>query len=175
MTKDDCYELGRITKIHGLKGEVQVLLDVDDPFEYDEMDSVLLEREGVLVPYFIDAINVQANRVIVKFEEVDTVEQAAQIVNAPLWLPLDNLPELEGDQFYYHEVVGFQIVDEQAGALGTIQEIATMATQDLIVMQYQGKEVLIPVTDDILGTLDRTARTLHVRLPDGLLDVYLSD
>jgi 16S rRNA processing protein RimM len=175
MTKDDCYELGRITKVHGLKGEVQVLLDVDDPFEYEELESVLLEREGELVPYFIEAINVQANRVIVKFEEISTVDQAGKLVNAPLWLPLNNLPELEGDQFYYHEIIGYRIVDERAGELGEICEIVTMPTQDLIVMDYQGKEVLIPITDDVLGTLDRPARTLHVHLPEGLLEVYLSE
>lgn len=175
MTKDECYELGRITKVHGLKGEVQVLLDVDDPFEYEDLDAVLLERDGELVPYFIEAINVQSNRVIVKFEEIGTIEQATPLVNAKLWLSLENLPELQGDQFYYHEIVGYRVVDERAGELGGIQEIATMPTQDLIVLEHQGKEVLIPITDDIIGTLDRETRTLHVHLPEGLLEVYLSE
>ncbi|MFT4033012.1 MAG: ribosome maturation factor RimM [Siphonobacter sp.] len=175
MTKEDCYELGRITRVHGLKGEVQLLFEVDDPGEYELLDSLLIEQKGQLIPFFIEHLNIQNTRIIAKFEEVDNLDQAAALVGAKLWLTLDNLPELEEDQFYFHDVIGYQVIDQEQGPLGTVREFASFANQTLLVMDYQGKEVLIPVINQMIGGADHTRKTLQVNLPEGLLDIYLSE
>lgn len=176
MTKDDCYELGYVTKTHGLKGGVSVFLDVDFPEEYEELDSVLLDQKGTLVPFFIESIQlVPGSRAIVKFEEIDTIEQAETLVGSALYLTLDNLPELDEGQFYYHEIVGCQVIDQQQGVLGTVSDVSTGSHQDIVVMIYQNREVLFPATDEIVLSFDRRAKQLTVNLPDGLLDVYLND
>ncbi len=175
MTKEDCYELGRITKAHGLKGEVQMLFEVDDPFEYEELDSVLVEVKGQLIPFFIENINIQSNRIITKFEDINTIEKAMPLVGAKLWLTLDNLPDLDDDQFYFHEVVGYQVIDTNLGPLGKVREFAALSHHDLMVMDYEGKEVLIPVIDEMIGGADHEAQTLTVTLPEGLLDIYMSE
>ncbi|PMD95603.1 16S rRNA processing protein RimM [Siphonobacter sp. BAB-5405] len=175
MNKEDCYELGRITKVHGLKGEVQLLFEVDDPFEYEDLDSVLLEVKGQLIPYFIEDLNIQSNKIIAKFEDITSIEKATPLVGAKLWLTLDNLPELDDDQFYFHDVIGYQVVDTNVGPLGTVREFASFSLQDLMVMDYEGKEVLIPVIDEIIGEADHEAKTLSVTLPEGLLDIYMSE
>ena len=173
MTKDDCYELGKVVKTHGLKGELSIYLDVDVPEEYEELDSLLVEREGQLVPYFVEALNLQGQRAIVKLEDVNDITAASELVGCPLWLTLDNLPELDDDQFYYHEIVGFQVVDEEKGPIGPIVSVATLPHQDLLVVDHQSHEVLIPITDAIVLGHDAEAKRLNVRLPEGLLDVYL--
>jgi len=173
MTKDDCYELGKVVKTHGLKGELSIYLDVDVPDEYEELDSLLIERDGELVPYFIDNLNLQGNRAIVKLEEVTDIATASTLVGCKLWLTLDNLPELDKDQFYYHEIVGYRVVDEEKGPLGIVVSVATLPHQDLLVMEYQEQEVLIPISKDIFLSHDTEAQTIQVRLPEGLLDVYL--
>lgn len=175
MTKEDCYELGRITRVHGLKGELQLLFEVDDPFEYEELDSVLIEQKGQLIPFFVQQLNIQPNRIIAKFEEVDSIDKAQTLVGSKLWLTLDNLPDLEKGQFYYHDVVGYQVVDKTLGPLGTVREFASFSHQDILVMDYQGKEVLIPVIDEMIGEADHDQQLLHVSLPEGLLDIYLSE
>jgi len=175
VTKDDCFQLGKITKTHGINGEMTFFLDVDVPEIYDDLDSVLVEVKGDLVPYFIESIAINRNRAIVALEGVDTIEDAQKLVNCDLFLPLENLEELEADQFYYHEVIGFQIHDEQLGDLGTVRTIYTLNAQDLIAMDYQGKEVLIPINDEIVPSTDRERKVLNVRLPEGLLDVYMED
>lgn len=175
MTIDECYELGHVLKSHGLKGEVMVFLDVDDPAEYQKLASVFLEINQQLIPYLIKQIQVLGTKAIVKFEEVDTVEKAAELKGTTLYLPLDKLPELDDNQFYFHEIVGFTITDQKLGKLGTITNVYNLEHQDLIAMDYQNKEVLIPVTDDIIINIDRKEQDVEVNLPDGLLNVYLEE
>lgn len=175
MTKEDCFELGKITKTHGVKGEVILWLDVDFPEDYEDMDSLFLEVRGELVPYFMESYQLRGNRAIVKFEDCDTFEQAETMVNLQAFLPLEVLPELEDDQFYYHEIIGFQIIDKKLGILGLVRTVYSMQAQDLLVMEYQGKEVLIPINPEIVLDADKEAKTLNVDLPEGLLDVYLSE
>lgn len=176
MTKDDCFELGHITKTHGINGEVVFFLDVDDPSDYEDLDTVLVEVKGELIPYFIESLSINKNRAIVALEDVETVEQAERLIKCALYLPLDNLEPIEdSDRFYYHEITGYQVVDAEAGPLGTVTTVYAMPTQDLVAMQYQGQEILIPINSAIVQGVDRVAKHLNVTLPDGLLDVYLSD
>ncbi|MFD1142903.1 ribosome maturation factor RimM [Larkinella insperata] len=175
MTKDDCFQLGKITKTHGVQGELVFFLDVDSPELYETMDSVLIEVKGDLVPYFIESISVNRNRGIVALEGVETIEEAQKLVNCDLYLPLDNLDELEEGQFYFHDIVGYQVRDENLGDLGTVRTVYNVPPQDLIAMDYQGKEILIPINDELTPSADKEQRILHVRLPDGLIDVYLNE
>ncbi|GAB3569419.1 ribosome maturation factor RimM [Spirosoma luteolum] len=177
MTKDDCYQVGHITKTHGVNGELVLFLDVDQPGEYAELDSVLLEVKGELIPYFIESIAiVKGSRAIVAFEDIDTIEQAERLINCGAFLPLDELePITDPTRFYFHEIVGYQVVDAEAGELGIVQGVYAMNAQDLIAMDYQGKEVLIPINSDIVRTVDRATQKLNVVLPDGLLDIYMAD
>ncbi|MFD2520653.1 ribosome maturation factor RimM [Emticicia soli] len=176
MNKEDCYLLGKITKTHGLKGELAIWLDVDYPEDYEELDSVLLEVKGQLVPHFVEEIQIRPNKSIIKFEDIDTIEEAQKLVNCDIYLPDDNLPELEDDdQFYYHEIIDFDVIDEEKGKLGKVLAVYTSERQDLIAMQYEGKEILIPIDDDIVKTVNREKKELYTHLPNGLLEVYLEE
>jgi 16S rRNA processing protein RimM len=173
MNIDACYQLGYIVRTHGVKGQVVAFFDVDYPEDYEELESVFLQLSGKLVPFFIDALDIQPNgRIIIKFEDVDSIVEAEKLKNIPLFLPLDQLPELDEDQFYFHDVIGYTVVDEQLGELGTIREIYEMPYQDLMAMDYQGVEVLIPVQDELILRADKAARKLYVNLPEGLVDIY---
>ena len=162
MTKDDCYELGHIIKTHALKGELGILLDVDYPDEYELLESVLVETKGELVPYFIEELQIRGNKAIVKFEGIDTWEQAKPLVGSGLFLTLDNLPELEDGQFFYHEILGATVVDYQLGTLGKVSDVYTVINQDIVVMTYQEKEILIPVNDHNITTFDRTLNAYNI-------------
>lgn len=175
MKKQDCYELGYVTRTHGLNGEVQVFLDVDDPEIYLDLESVFLEIKGQLVPYFVEDMALHKSGAIMKFEEVDTVEAAEKLKGLPIFLPLSELPELEEGQFYFHDIIGFTVVDAEKGALGTVREVLTSSVQDLLLMDYQGAEVLIPIVDSIVVGVDHEAKQVNTQLPEGLLELYLED
>lgn len=177
MTKDDCYQIGHVTKTHGLNGEVVFFLDVDEAKEYADMETVLVEVKGQLTPYFLESITiVKGSRAIVAFEDVDTIEQAERFIGCGLWLPLANLEAIVDEtRFYFHEIIDFRVVDAKKGPLGTVKAVYTMATQDLIAMDYEGNEVLIPINSDIVPSINRAEKQLNVVLPEGLLEIYMSD
>jgi len=173
MNIDACYQLGYIVRTHGIKGQVIAFFDVDYPEDYENLESVFLLISGKLVPFFIDFIDPQAKgRFLIKFEDTDTIEQAEKLKGISLYLPLTELPELEDDQFYYHDLIGYTIVDETLGKLGVVRDLFELPHQDLMAMDYQGAEVLIPVQDEIILRADKTTQTLYVNLPEGLVDIY---
>lgn len=178
MTLDDCYQLGSLGKPHGLKGFVVAFFDVDDLNDYRQLKSVLLEMPtapGKLVPYGVEKFQPQAeSRVLLKLQGIDRIEEAEPLRNAKLWRPLAELPALKDDQFYFHDVVGYTVVDQQLGPLGLVETFYELPQQDVLAMRYQGQEVLIPVVDELILNADQAARKLFVNLPEGLLDVYLS-
>jgi 16S rRNA processing protein RimM len=175
MNIDNCFQLGYIAKTHGVQGEVTFVLDVDNPEDYDQLESVFIELNGKLVPFFITNFQLQREKAIVKLEDVNSFESADKLVGKTLHLPLTQLPELEEDQFYYHDIIGYLIIDKEKGALGTIANVYELPHQDLIAMTYQNKEVLIPITDEIVTKVIHKKQELYVELPDGLLEIYLTE
>lgn len=173
MDKENCYLLGYVVRTHGLKGEISIYLDVDSPEDYDELDSVFVETKGQLIPYIVTRINIQQKgKAIVRLETIDHIDQAQALVGASLYLPEDALDELEEGEFYYHQITGYTVVDSKLGRLGPVKTVYTPNAQDLIAMDFEGNEILIPVVDDIVDKADHDAREILVNLPDGLLDIY---
>lgn len=175
MAKTEYFELGTISKPHGLKGAVHVFLDVDDPYEYEELDAVFVQRGNEMVPYFIDDLQIRDNLNLMSLEGIDSVDMARELVGLKLFLPIAMLPKLRDDQFYYHEIIDYQVEDEVLGTLGTVKEVYSTGAQDVVIMIYKGHEVLIPLLNEIIPKVDKQAKVVHSRLPDGLLDVYLNE
>jgi len=91
-----------------------------------------------------------------------------------LFLPLKLLPQLDDNQFYYHQVINYEVKDEKNGKIGIIKDVNSSSKQDLLIVENtDAKEILIPVIDDIIIMVDHDAEVISVDLPDGLLDVYL--
>ncbi len=175
MRKEDCFELGFITKLHGVKGNVVLHLDVDYPDEYEELESVFLELRGNLVPFFIDDIRIQGNKAIVQFEDINSTDEAEAIKGCAAFLPLEFLPQLEDGQFYFHQVIDFDVVENEK-VLGKVAFFNQGSAQTLMIFTHtSGKEVLVPVTDSIFLGADLEKKQLFVNLPGGLLDIYLEE
>jgi len=172
MDIDSCYQLGHITRLHGIKGEVILYLDVDDPAKYQKLESVLVETKQGLIPFFIETIRIRENQATIKFDDIDSIEEAEKLKSCKLYLPLENLPELNDDQFYFHEIIGFHIIDKALGRLGEIVNVYESGAQELIVVNYKGKELLVPMHDDLIVGIDKKEKVLEVDLPEGLVDLY---
>jgi len=174
MTKDECYYLGRVTKPFGFKGEMVLFLDVDSPDDYATLDSVFVEMKNGLVPYFIKSLRINGNKAVAMFEDL-TAEQAAALAGHDMYLPLDLLPKLTGNQFYFHEVKGFRVVDDQYGDIGVIDSIIEYPAQPLFQIMNGTTEILIPVIDQVIKEVDRDNKTIYISAPNGLIDLYMSE
>ena len=174
MRKEECFYLGKIVSKYSFKGEVLVKLDTDEPEIYENMESVFVSLGNNLVPFFIDRCRLHKSALLrIDFEEVKDEAAADKILGSELYLPLQFLPPLTGDKFYFHEVIGFRLMDEVHGDIGVIQAVNDSASQELFEVEKDGKELLIPINDDIITKVDRESKTIHVKTPEGLVDLYL--
>ena len=131
--KTDCYRLGSIVRLHSFKGEVAVYLDVDDPLEYKNLESVFVEYDTKLIPFFLENITIRPNgHAVVKFLDTDTERQAKKLLKCGLYLPLNDLPELDGNAFYYHEIEGFAVIDEVHGRIGIVDQVMDVPNNPLV-------------------------------------------
>lgn len=176
MASDDYFELGWVTRPRSFKGEVIAYLDTDHPEDYLEMESVFVEINGNLIPFFIDFIQQQKQKHFrIKFEDVDTEEQARSLVKCKLYLPQEILPELDEQDFYLHEVIGYTITDVNDGELGELKEIVENKTNPLFQIEHSsGAEILVPMSDDFIRNIDKENKLITVECPEGLIDLYLS-
>ena len=175
MTKDKCFYVGKIVKTHGLKGEVTLRIDNEQFDDIEELNYFLLDVNEQLIPYFIEDITYHSNKAFVLFQDLKTLEAANQFVGKSAYLPLDLLPEKEGNEFYSHEVVGYLVVDEEKGEIGNVNEIIEYPTQSIIQIIKDGKEILIPIHDDIMKDVNREEKKIYIKAPNGLIDMYLEN
>ncbi len=171
MGDDQFFKIGHISRVHGNDGKVYIKLDVDDPEQYDELESVFLELENKPVPFFIEYIRHTPNGPLIKFEDIDDRDEAMRFVGASLLLPLDVLPELSDGKFYYHELIGAELFDKVEGKVGTIQLIYDQTSQVLLGVERKGVEVLIPLVDEFEPFFYRDKNILEMILPEGLSSV----
>ncbi len=168
------FVLGRLGRPVGLDGSVRVLIDADDPSRYRRLIAAHLWQQGRLSERRLLAWQQQGAEALARFEGIATPEQADALYRAELLLPLALLPALGPNQFYYHELSGARAHDATAGEIGTVLRVDAMPGQDVIVIAHpSGAEVLVPVVDAFVEGLDRAAGVLSLRLPEGLLEVYL--
>ncbi|MEZ4876335.1 MAG: ribosome maturation factor RimM [Flavobacterium sp.] len=174
MHKKECFYLGKIAKKFSFKGEVLLYLDTDEPELYENLESVLVEMNKNLIPFFIENSSLHKNDFLrVKFEEVDSEEEADSILGCEIYLPLTMLPKLEGNKFYFHEVIGFKIEDKRLGIVGEIVSINDTTAQPLFEVLNNGVEILIPMIDHFLLEIDRKNNKVVMDLPEGLIEMYL--
>ncbi|MBC3845419.1 16S rRNA processing protein RimM [Winogradskyella echinorum] len=174
MKKEDCFYLGKIVKKYSFKGELLAKLDTDEPDLYDNLDAVFIDLRGNLVPFFIEASQLHKSDLLrLKFEDVDTEADADALIKTELYLPLDLLPKLDGDKFYFHEVIGFTITDKKYGKVGILKGINDSTAQALFEVDRDGVEILIPMNDEFISKVDREHKIIEVNTPEGLIDLYL--
>jgi len=138
------------------------------------MESVFVEFNKDLVPFFIENSSLHKNDFLrVKFEDVDDEAEADTIIGCDIYLPLSMLPKLQGNKFYYHEVIGFEVEDKRLGVVGIIQSINDSSAQPLFEVLNGEVEILIPMIDHFLVKIDRANKKVVMDLPEGLIEMYL--
>ncbi|UZO81515.1 ribosome maturation factor RimM [Aquimarina sp. ERC-38] len=174
MKKEDCFYLGKIVSKFSFKGELLIKLDTDEPELYTEMESVFIGYGKNLVPFFIERSSLhKSNLLRVKFEDVSTEEDAEDLLKADIYLPLTLLPPLEGNRFYFHEIIGFTMTDTNYGEVGVITGVNDSTAQALFEVEKNGVQILIPMNDEFIHQVDRPNQSITVTTPEGLIELYL--
>jgi 16S rRNA processing protein RimM len=174
MQKEKCFYLGKIVKKYSFKGELLVKLDTDEPELFTKMESVFVEQHKNLVPFFIVQSSLHKSQLLrIKFEDVTTEAQADQLLGAALYLPLEFLPKLTGNRFYYHEITGFSVTDVTFGDVGVITGVNDTTSQALFEIDHKGTQILVPINDLFIKKVDRDSKNILLDVPEGLIELYL--
>lgn len=173
MKASDCFSPGFIVKPHGLKGGVVAKLTVKAPQSYSGLDALFLEQRGQLVPFMVESFSVKENIAYIKFDGVNTSEQALELRYAKLYLPADMAPEISDNDPSL--TIGYAVHDERFGNLGPIREIMMAGSQETLVIGHEKTDVLIPFVPQMITKVDHKTRTVHSNCPEGLIDMYLSE
>ncbi len=175
MLKSDYFYLGKIVSKYSFKGELLIKLDTDEPEAYENLESVFISLGNNLVPFFIKKSQLHKSTLLrVRFEEIADESDADRIMGSEIYLPLTMLPKLTGNKFYFHEVIGFSLNDNVHGDIGIIESVNDTTSQALFEAVKDGKQLLIPINDEIITKVDREEKIIYVSTPDGLVDLYLN-
>lgn len=175
MKRDDFVELGYIAKAHGLKGEVKAVFDVYDLAEYLEEERFFLAKpDQIPQEYFLQSMNIQNEKqAIIRFKGIRFRDEAEALQGSTILFPKTELPELPDGRFYYYQITGYLVVDQTHGELGPVMGVFDGSAQDILAFEYQGKEILVPMTEAFVLRADHEKQHMLTALPEGLLETYL--
>ena len=167
IRQEDVFRIGRLGKAHGVKGEVSFQFD-DDIFDRVDSDYLILEVDGILVPFFIEEYRFRSDTVaLVKFEDIDTQQRAQELTGCDVYFPRSLAEEDDTPTLTF--LVGFNIVEADTGT--TIGRIAAIddSTANLLFELEDGR--LIPANDDLINDIDNKRKVITMTIPEGLLEL----
>ena len=169
IKSEEVYRIGKLSKPHGIKGEISLMFQ-DDVFDRVEAEYLVLGIDGILVPFFMEEYRFRSDELaLVKFEDIDSQERAAELTGCEVFFPRA-LAELDdNEELSYAQIVGFEIVDDNLGkSVGVIASVDNSTDNVLFELENGG---LIPVADDWIKNIDGNKRQIVMTLPEGLLDL----
>jgi len=171
LKTEDLYKTGRFIKPHGIKGELTLATDTDLSFFSDNSDAYLIcEMDGIPVPFFIDSFR-QKNSVMafVKLSDIDSEAKAKAFIGKPAYLPAEMKMEQDGDLPEWEQLIGYTASDEAVGKIGRVNGVNSQTINILLMVDYQGHEMLIPVA--FITDSDPEQKIITLNLPEGFLEI----
>ncbi len=172
IKKEEVFKIGTFAKPHGIKGEIS-LMTTCDLFDDVEDPCIVCEMDGILVPFFIEEYRYKTDNVLlVKLENINDEKQARQFTNREAFFLLEDADEADlVGEMTWDSFIGYRVVDEQQGEIGTITDVDESTINVLLQIDRHGEELLLPAAEELITDADHETRTLIVTLPEGLLDL----
>ncbi len=172
MQKKDCFLVGTVFKLHGYKGDVNIYNENGIVFKLNTIQYFLIEKNNTLVPFFIQKIRYKkANIILTKFDNINSEEEALEILQHKIYLPNKFLPKIN-KKTTENEVLGFKVIDELLGELGEISYINTQTTQKLIYVRTNENEFCFPMHKNFIINVNTKKKIMEVNIPKDL--IYLN-
>jgi len=162
-------ELGQIVNVKGLKGEVKVNSFTDDNTKFERIQKVFIKQKSNLTGYEIEKVTYNKNQVIIKFKEIDTIEEAEKLRNSYIVVDREIFGELPEGVYYIADLIGLDVYTEANEYLGKVDDIFSTGSNDVYVVKDElGKQKLLPGIDDVIKKIDLESSKIIVNLIEGL-------
>jgi 16S rRNA processing protein RimM len=166
---EDVYRIGRIGKTHGVKGEITLHFD-DDIFDRVDADYLVLDVDGILVPFYMEEYRFRSDSVcLVKFFDVDTQQRAQELTGCEVYFPRDLALQTSDDEISLAVLVGYVIIESSTNK--PIGRIAAIDEQTANILFELEDGSLIPANDNLIDSIDTCQQTIFMHLPTGLLEL----
>ena len=172
IKKDDCRLIGKIAKPHGTKGSLLLWLRDIQAEEIRKRESVFVEIDGLLVPFFIEIFQVNSSEsLVIKFEEIDSETKARTLAGFPVYVTSDQLRQKSKSIPAFSSLNGYKVTDARTGFVGIAGDVADIAKNPLLQVVLNGKEYLVPIHEDIVLEINKKTREIRINAPEGLFDL----
>lgn len=168
IRREEVYKIGKLGKTHGVSGEISFLLD-DDVFDRTDADYLILDIDGILVPFFIDSYRFKTDsNALMKFDGIDTQERARELTGCDVYFPR-NLADSDDDSISWAELVGYSLIDNNSGKV--IGEIASIDDTTINILFELTTGKLIPASEELITHIDTKKQQIYINLPEGILEL----
>lgn len=164
-------EIGFIRKTKGFNGDIILAVNIGNAEDFLDSKYFFLNMDGSMVPFYVEEFSAEG---IIRFEDVTTHDAAVALVSKKVLLPNDELPAGFFDQDDLKSIIGYTILDSKKGALGSVKDIAETPGQVMIFFDYANAEIMLPVNEETVVKIVKKKKEVHVSIPEGLLEVYIS-
>ncbi|MDY3928365.1 MAG: ribosome maturation factor RimM [Clostridia bacterium] len=165
----DRLEVGKIVNTHGLKGEVKIVTWTDSPDVFEDLDFVFAKKKKEEIKLTLKSIKYQKNNIIVKFSEINSIDEAEAYKNCVLSADREMLGELPEGVYYIADLIGCDVFDENNNKIGTLTDVFNTGANDIyVVSRPQNKDLLIPVIDETIINVDTENKRIDIKLIEGL-------
>lgn len=171
MDLQELVPLGKVLKVHGIRGKVKVA-PFGETLEQLERGRTVYFRdpEQRWRPLVIEKVQRQPKSLIISFRGVWNRDQAEVLRGKKIYLPVSQLPELEEGEYYYYQLIGLQVIDVHGEVLGKLTEIISTGSNDVYVVKKRDTEVLIPALESVIKEVNLHEKKMVVDIPEGLMD-----
>jgi 16S rRNA processing protein RimM len=163
----DLTEIGYFRKTHGIKGHL--ILKTDFNFDLENLNAFFIETDGSKAPYFISEISENEKGLIVFLETIDAINKTKPLIGKKVFVDSKYIIE----QTEEIDWTGYELIDKNFGRLGKITEVNDNGVQLLVSIIYKDKEVILPLVEDFIESIDEEKKEIHFNAPEGLIDLYL--
>ena len=172
MKKDDHYLLGSLLKTTGIKGEIILKFNNDCFDEIQKLESIFIDVDNKLVPFFIEDIKVKSSTTaIVKFEGLNEEEKSVEFIDSEFYISFEQVKILKIDELEVVDVIGYKVKDQKNKYIGDVVEFIDIPKNPLLNVKMSSGEILIPAKDELIIEVDDDLQEILINIPEGLLDI----
>jgi len=171
MARDDYIFLGTIVKTRGFSGDLIIRTSKKILQIKNNWESVMVEIDGLLVPFFISGWNKSGkDTILITIEDIDTPEKAGKLTGRKVYIS-KTVIVFSSNEFHPDHVNGYLVMDIHSGEIGKITGINEIPGNSLFRVEYKGREILIPVHEDLIMEINEKKKLILVDLPNGFLEI----
>jgi len=172
LSRNNLERIGFVNKTSGFKGLLSCIIESGKPETIVKKRFLFIMQEGLPVPYAIEEAEANGQEIFIKFEDIDTEEQARKLTRKDLFADKSRKGK-KSEEITWMDLTGFTAIDETHGVIGVIEEVVEYPMQFIARCNVNGKEVLFPLNEEIVTDIDMEAKKIMLDLPEGLIDIYL--